>query len=108
MSIQEGGHSNVIAMKKHPDVFFPFNVREAHRNYVRFLWWPDGDISKSPCDYRMSVHLFGAVSSPACANYGLKKTADEGEEEFGRNAANFIRNNFYVDDGFTSVATEVC
>ena len=73
---------------------------------MRFLWWPNGDLSKPPSDYRMTVHLFGAVSSPSCVNYGLKRAADEGETEFGQEAANFIRNSFYVDDGLTSVATD--
>lgn len=26
-------------------------------------------------DYRMTVHLFGAVSLPSCASYGLRRTA---------------------------------
>ncbi len=47
----------------------------------------------------MKVHLFGAASSPGCANFGLKRAADEGEEEFGEDAAEFIRRDFYVDDG---------
>ena len=49
----------------------------------------------------MTLHLFGAISSPACANYGLKRAADEGETEFGQEAANFIRNGFHVDDGIS-------
>ena len=87
-------------------MFFQFFVPEKHRDYLRFLWWPDGDTSKTLRDYRMTVHLFGSVSSPACANYGLKRTADEGEAEFGGQASSFIRHSFYVDDGLTSVATE--
>ena len=51
----------------------------------------------------MKVHLFGAVSSPGCANFGLKRAADDGEFEFGEAAANFVCNNFYVDDGLISV-----
>ena len=51
------------------------------------------------------VHLFGAVSSPGCANFGSKRAADDGEIEFGEAAANFVRNNFYVDDGLISVSS---
>ena len=87
-------------------MFFQFFVPEKHRDYLRFLWWPEGDTSKTPRDYRMTVHLFGAVSSPACANYGLKRAADEVEAEFGGQASAFIRHSFYVDDGLTSGATE--
>ena len=27
----------------------------------------------------MKVHLFGAVSSPSCSNYALRKAADDSE-----------------------------
>ena len=44
-------------------------------------------------------------SSPGCANFGLKRAANDGEEEFGADAAAFIRKDFYVDDGLKSVST---
>ena len=50
-----------------------------------------------------SVQLFGAVSSPAVANFSLHGTAESGRAEFGDEAANFIPRNFYVDDDLTSV-----
>ena len=56
-------------------------------------------------EYRMIIHLFGAVSSPGCANFGLKRAADNGEFEFGEADANFVRNNFNVDDGLISVSS---
>ena len=60
-------------------------------------------MKKDAQEYRMKVHLFGAASSPGCANYGFKKAADDGEKEFGKNAADFMRRDFYVDDGLKSV-----
>ena len=53
----------------------------------------------------MKVHLFGASSSPGCAKFGFRRAADDGEEEFGTDAAAFIRKDFYVDDGLKSVST---
>lgn len=50
----------------------------------------------------MTVHLFGNTSGPAVATFGLRKTADDGEEEFGHAANDFVCNDFYVDDGLTS------
>ena len=52
----------------------------------------------------MNVHLFGASSSPGCANYWLKQTATDNEEKFGSDAANFIGQD-YFDDGLKSVPT---
>ena len=65
--------------------------------------WENGDTTKPPSEFRMTVHLFGAGSSPGCANYGLKQIADDDEEEFGAEAASFARDDFYVDDGLKSV-----
>lgn len=45
----------------------------------------------------MTVHLFGAVSSPACSVFALRKTANVNEKEFGPLAAKTIKRNFYVD-----------
>ena len=32
----------------------------------------------------MTVHLFGSVSSPACAMYALQKVAGEAEEDINK------------------------
>ena len=45
-------------------MFHNFMVSETHRDYLRFLWFEDGDMTKPVVTYRMNVHLFGAVSSP--------------------------------------------
>jgi len=52
-----------------------------------------------PVQYRMTVHLFQAPSSPGCLNFGFKKIATDNECEFGSDTANFIRKDFYVEDG---------
>ena len=96
---------NVAFMTDIKSMFHQFVVAEEHRDLLRFLWWLDGDPSREVVEYGMKVHLFGASSSPGCANFGLRRAADDGEEEFGADAAAFIRKNFYVDDGLKSVPT---
>ena len=86
-------------------MFHQFRVATEYRNFLRFFWWPDSDSTKPPIEYRMTVHLFGAASSPGCANYGLKRIAHDHEKEFGTDAANFVKYDFYVDDGLKSVGT---
>ena len=86
-------------------MFHQFKVTEEDRDYLRFYWWENGDTTRNPVQYRMTVHLFGAASSPGCSNFGLKKAATDNEGKFGSGTANFIRNNFYVDDGLKSVAS---
>lgn len=55
-------------------MFCHVRVAEADKDFLRFLWWPNGDMT---AEYRMTVHLFGAVSSPSCAGYPLTKTAHD-------------------------------
>ncbi|KAK3731637.1 hypothetical protein QZH41_007310 [Actinostola sp. cb2023] len=84
-------------------MFHQVKVNKECRDYLRFLWWEDGNTESEPAEFRMTVHLFGAVSSPGCANFGLKKAADDFPEEFGNKAAEFVKEDFYVDDGLKSV-----
>ena len=84
-------------------MFHQFYVYETDRDYLRFLWWKDGDFNEEPQEFRMKVHLFGAASSPGCANYGLKQLAKDNESLFPL-GSQFIMKDFYVDDGVTSTA----
>ena len=45
----------------------------------------------------MTVHLFGATSSPGCTNLALQTAANDGRNDLGEEAASFIKTNFYVD-----------
>ncbi|XP_043244279.1 uncharacterized protein LOC122392955 [Amphibalanus amphitrite] len=87
-------------------MFNQVRVAPEDRDLIRFLWWENGDMRREPSEYRMTTHLFGASSSPACAMSALNKTADQYEEVFGSDAADFIRRDFYVDDGLTSTTEE--
>ncbi|XP_022089375.1 uncharacterized protein LOC110978578 [Acanthaster planci] len=101
------GKEEVSFMVDVKGMFHQFCVEEKFCNLLRFLWWENGDPEKPVGDYRMKVHLFGAASSPGCANFGLKRAADDREDEFSTEAANFIRNDLhvYVDDGLKSLPT---
>ena len=55
----------------------------------------------------MTVHPFGAVSSPSCSNYALLKSGNDNKEEYGSAVASTMRRNFYVDNHLRSVSTEV-
>jgi len=85
-------------------MFYQVRVPDSQCSFLRFVWWPDGNVDSDLEDYEMTVHLFGAVSSPSCANYALKRTAYDNEAEFGRSAAETLRKNFYVDDLLKSVS----
>ena len=86
-------------------MFLQVHVTECYRDLLRFMWWENGNLDQQPSTYRMTVHLFGAGSSPGCCNFALKKTAEDYEKELGSEPAEFLRRDFYVDDGLKSVAT---
>ena len=80
-------------------MFHSFYVNAANRDFLRFLWYENNDLNGPIVEFRMNVHLFGAISSPAVANYCLHKTAEDGRAQFGDKVADFLCRNFYVDDG---------
>ena len=72
---------------------------------LRFLWWPNGNLQAEPEEYRMKQHIFGATSSPGCANFCLKKTATLNHENFDTETVRTVDKNMYVDDLMKSVNT---
>lgn len=87
-------------------MFYQFVVDDDQRDVLRFLWFADETMSKI-VDYRMTVHLFGATSSPACATYGLRTIAENHHDPSNPSsvkAKQFITQDFYVDDGICSVS----
>jgi len=87
-------------------MFHQVRVTPEHCDALTFLWWPEGNLNQAPKDYRMQVHLFGATSSPSCANFGLRKVAEDNEEKFSCDVIETVKRNFYVNDCLKSVKTE--
>ncbi|XP_068673177.1 uncharacterized protein [Montipora foliosa] len=46
-------------------IFYQVYVTPEDGDYLRYLWWPEGDIHKESEEYQMKVHLFGGVSLPS-------------------------------------------
>ena len=87
-------------------MFYQVRVPSDQRDFLRFLWRPEGNLSNEIEEYQMNVHIFGAVSSPSCANFCLKQAADDSEIDIGTETCNMVRKNFYVDDCLRSEQTE--
>ena len=75
-------------------MFYQVRVAATDTNALRFLWWPESDLSKEPEEFKMLVHLFGATSSPCCANFALRKTADDNKEDFDKIITDTVKRNF--------------
>ena len=84
-------------------MFYQVRVVDADCTYLRFLWWPDGNLQGELQEYQMVVHLFGAASSPACSNFALRKTAEDNSKHFSEGVVTTVKRNFYVDDCLKSL-----
>ncbi|XP_053376421.1 uncharacterized protein LOC128547503 [Mercenaria mercenaria] len=85
-------------------MFYQFKVRPEERDFLRFLWFDNDKTMEAPVDYRMTVHLFGAKSSPGCSNFGLKRIASDLEGSFRADVSSSVRKSFYVVDGLKFVS----
>jgi hypothetical protein len=74
-----------------------------NQRFLRFLWWPKGDVSQPPKVHAMKVHLFGGKSSPSVVNFCMRKIADDNETDFSEIAIDTLRRSFYMDDMIRSV-----
>ena len=80
--------------------FLQVEVPNDQRRYLRFLW----RISENQLvAMQYNRHIFGAKSSPACANFSLQECARTNEHKIP-NAAKKVLENFYVDEMLISVA----
>ncbi|XP_039268857.2 uncharacterized protein LOC120343903 [Styela clava] len=86
-------------------MFHQVKVHPKDWNVLRFMWWPGGDLSQDPSEYFMVRHIFGSVSSPFCANWSLKKTAQDHQDEFDEKVVKGVERNFYVDDYLNGSST---
>jgi hypothetical protein len=50
----------------------------------------------------MTVHLFGATSSPSVCDFALKRIAKEYGRQYDKQASETIQKNMYVDDCLVS------
>ena len=95
----------LLRFRQHPHAFMAdiesmynqVKVPEAHRNYLRFLWYnEEGEVEH----YRMTSHLFGGVWCASLATYALRQVAHEKVDQSVRDT---INSAFYVDDCLKSV-----
>ena len=72
---------------------------------LRFLWWSRSS-HEPPDEYQMLVHIFGATSSPCCANKAVHQTADDNEDQYDPDVTRTVCTNFYVNDVIKSIPNE--
>nr|VZI26837.1 unnamed protein product [Spirometra erinaceieuropaei] len=96
----------VAIMADIESMFHQVRVPEIDRDVLRFLWWTNGDLSQPPKEFRMTVHLFGATSSPSCATFALNRAITDSAESYDKDVLEEAKRCFYVDDCLVSVRNE--
>ena len=74
-------------------MFHKVKMEPKNRSALKFLWWPKGNLESKPIECKMTVHLFGATSSPSCASYALKYTAEKFKAEYSTKAVETMAKN---------------
>lgn len=87
-------------------MFYQVKVPAEDVDLLRFVWWPNSDLTQDLADFRMKVHIFGATSSPSCSNFALWKCAEDNEGLFSLDVTEKLLNAFYVDDCLVSTVGE--
>ena len=81
-------------------------MKEEHQDFLRFLWWPEADLSKELEECKMIRHIQGATSSPSVSNFALHQTAKDNKSKYSEEVSNTLLRNFYVDDMLKTKDTE--
>lgn len=84
-------------------MFHQVKVAPQDIDFLRFWWWPDGNIIQDMREYRMTVHLFSEASSSSCASYALKRVAEDNKDSYPAEVIDSVHRNFYL---LKSVDTE--
>lgn len=92
----------VVIMADIESMFHQVRVPGEDADLLRFLWWPNGDLTQELVDFRMKVQLFGATSSPSGANFALSKRAEDNAEQFSQETINKVLHCFYANDCLSS------
>ena len=76
-------------------MFLQVEVPEGDQRCLRLLW---RDHNNAPISvYQYTRHIFGAKSSPTCANWALRQCGKDHIQNFPL-AAKCVEENFYMDD----------
>ena len=87
-------------------MFYQVRISPPDKDALRFYWWPNDYIDNDPIVYRMTVHLFGAKSSPSCATFCLCQTARQFGKHFDPVIAETVLKSFSVEDCLAGAESE--
>ncbi len=81
-------------------------MTDEDKDFLGFLWRPDADLTQDIIELRMTVHFFGAFSSPSCACFAPRKTAEDNQHSIDLEVIDTVNKNLYMDDCLKSLPSE--
>ena len=79
-------------------MFYQVKVPAEQRDYLRFLWWQNSDMTRDIIELRMTSHPFGACCSPSVANFALQRAITDYGNHYSVDTQMTVESCFYVDD----------
>ena len=86
-------------------MFYQMRIPAKDRYLLRFFWWKNGTVDEDIEEYRMTMYPFGTASSTSCANFALKRSVTDHEQEYGTKTIATACSGFHVDDCLTSTSS---
>jgi hypothetical protein len=79
-------------------MFHQVSVSPKDRDALRFFWWPDGDLDQKFMEYRMTRFVFGAVCSPCCAIFAMRRVVTDFGHLYDAETCSALITSMYMDD----------
>ena len=79
-------------------MFYNIRIPEADRDFMRFLWFQDGNPDNPIVEYRLTHQVPGLTDSPSNACFALRQLAEDNPAGVSEATCTAMRENFYMDD----------
>ena len=79
-------------------MFYNVGIPEADQNFMRFLWWKDGDPKRPIVEYCLDHQVPGLTDSGSNSCFSLRALMDVNPAQVSNATCEAVKSKFYVDD----------
>ena len=79
-------------------MFYNVGIPAGDRDYMRFLWWKNGDPSKEIIEYTLDHQVPGLTDSGSNSCFALRALAESNPANVSKATCDAVKGSFYVDD----------
>ena len=77
-------------------MFYNIRIPESDRDFMRFLWFQDGNPDNPIVEYRLTHQVPGLTDSPSNACFALRQLAEDNPAGVSEATCTAMRENFYM------------